>query len=139
MSGEAYTDPQYHSDQEMQIPNVSGTSTATASAAVIAATDASKFELFYKCKLLALKAQILTASGDAQAQFKIMNGATQLADIAVGTSTALADVDGTMTSSASIAANTELQIDYAGTATASAGVLTIGPANIRLTYQRLFA
>ena len=104
-------------------------------------TDKSKFELFARCKLLAMKAQVLTASPIPTASLLLMNGTTQLGDIAIGTATALSDVDGTMTAAAcaDIAANTELQVDMTGTATVSAGVVTIGPVNLRLTYQRLFA
>jgi hypothetical protein len=141
MAGEQYTDPLYHSMAETQIPNISGTATATASAAAATAADASKFELFARCKLIAMKAQVLTASPIPTAQALLMNGTTQLGDISIGTATALSDVDGTMTAAAcaDISANTELQVDTVGTATASAGVVTIGPFNLRLTYQRLFA
>ena len=141
MSGESYTDPLYFAAAEIQIPNISGTATATASAAAAPKTDASKFELFARCKLLAMKAQVLTASPIPTASLKLMDGTTQLGDIAIGTATALSDVDGTMTAAAcaDIAANTELQVDLTGTATASAGVVTVGPVNLRLTYQRLFA
>lgn len=140
MSGEQYTDPLYHAAAEMQIPNISGTATATASAAAAPSVDASKFELFARCKLLAMKAQVLTASPIPTASLALMNGTTQLGDIALGTSTALTDVDGTMTAAAcaDIAANTELQVDVTGTATVSAGVVTVGPVNLRMTYQRLF-
>ena len=141
MAGERYSDPMYEAAIESQIPNVSGTATATASAAVATAADASKFELFARCKLLAMKAQVLTASPIPTAQLLLMNGTTQLGDVAIGTTTALGDVDGTMTAAAcaDIAANTELQVDMTGTATVSAGVVTVGPVNLRLTYQRLFA
>lgn len=141
MAGEQYTDPLYHAAAEIQIPNISGTATATASAGVPSMTDKSKFELFARCKLLAMKAQVLTASPIPTASLLLMNGTTQLGDIAIGTATALSDVDGTMTAAAcaDIAANTELQVDMTGTATVSAGVVTIGPVNLRLTYQRLFA
>ncbi|HUV66626.1 MAG TPA: hypothetical protein VMW24_22255 [Sedimentisphaerales bacterium] len=145
MAGERYSDPMYEAAIESQIPNVSGTATATASAAVVTKTDATKFELFARCKLLAMKAQVLTAEALAPAgagKLLLMNGATQLGDVAIGTSTALTDVDGTMTAAAcaDIAANTELQVDMElGTATASAGVHALGPVNLRLTYQRLFA
>jgi hypothetical protein len=118
----------YEAAVESQIPNISGTATATASAAVATAADASKFELFARCKLLAMKAQVLTASPIPTAALNLMNGTTQLGDIAIGTETALAD-----------AANTELQVDLLGTATVSAGVVTVGPVNLRYTYQRLFA
>ncbi|MHC4156222.1 MAG: hypothetical protein ACYST6_15065 [Planctomycetota bacterium] len=128
MAGERYTDPMYEAAVESQIPNISGTATATASAAVATAADASKFELFARCKLLAMKAQVLTASPIPTAALNLMNGTTQLGDIAIGTETALAD-----------AANTELQVDLLGTATVSAGVVTVGPVNLRYTYQRLFA
>jgi len=104
--------------------------------------DASKFELFARCKLLAMKFQVLTACTPAiGGNVLLMNGTTQLGDVAVGLSTALTDVDGTMTAAAcaDIAANTELQIDMSGTATSSAGVCTVGPGNLRITYQRLFA
>lgn len=141
MSGESYCDPLYHAAAEMQIPNISGTFTASTTVAVATKTDASKFELFARMKLLAMKAQILTASVHPTASLKLMDGTTQLGDIAIGTATALSDVDGTMTAAAcaDIAANTELQVDLTGTATVTAGVLTIGPVNLRLTYQRLFA
>lgn len=142
MAGELYTDPMYESAVEMQIPNISGTATATASAGVPVKEDATKFELFARCKLLAMKAQVLTACTPAVGgNVLLMNGTTRLGDIAIGTSTALADVDGTMTAAAcaDIAANTELQVDMSGTATSSAGVVTVGPLNLRITYQRLFA
>jgi len=144
MSGEVYTDPLYHAAAEMQIPNISGTSTVTASDAaglIPKATDASKFELFARCKLLAMKAQILTAGNVSSSHLLLMNGTTQLGDIAIGTNTALTDVDGTMTAAAcaDIAANTELQVDVTGTQTVNAGVCIVGPLNLRLTYQRLFA
>ena len=142
MSGEMYNDPLYHVAAEMQIPNISGTATVTVSAEVKTTTDASKFELFARCKLLAMKAQVLTAcSGDHGGHLLLMNGTTQLGDVALGTSTALTDVDGTMTAAAcaDIAANTEIQVDVCSTATVSAEVVTVGPLNLRLTYQRLFA
>jgi len=141
MAGERYTDPMYEAAIESQIPNISGTATATASAAVATASDASKFEVFARCKLLAMKAQVLTASPIPTAQLKLMDGTTQLGDVAIALATALTDVDGTMTAAAcaDIAANTELQVDMTGTATVSAGVVTVGPVNLRLTYQRLFA
>lgn len=142
MSGEQYTDPLYHAAAEMQIPNISATSTVTVSAEVKKTTDAAKFELFARCKLLAMKAQVLTVnSGDHGGHLLLMNGTTQLGDIAIGVSTAMTDVDGTMTAAAcaDLAANTELQVDVCSTATVSAEEPTFGPVNLRLTYQRLFA
>ena len=142
MSGEAYTDPLYFAVAEIQIPNISGTATATISGGLPKKEDATKFELFARCKLLAMKAQILTAGTPVKGvNLLLMNGTTQLGDIDIGTATALSDVDGTMTAAAcaDIAANTELQVDLTGTATASAGVVTVGPVNLRVTYQRLFA
>jgi len=142
MAGEQYTDPLYCAASEIQIPNISGTATATASAGVPKKTDASKFELFARCKLLAMKFQVLTACSPAVGgNVLLMNDTTQLGDVAVGLATALEDVDGTMTAAAcaDIAANTELQVDMSGTATSSAGVVTVGPGNLRITYQRLFA
>jgi len=142
MAGEQYTDPLYHAAAEMQIPNISGTCTCTVSAEVKAMTDSSKFELFARCKLLAMKAQVLTANtGDHGGHLLLMNGTTQLGDIAVGVSTALTDVDGTMTAAAcaDIDADTELQVDLYSTCTVSAEEPTFGPVNLRLTYQRLFA
>jgi len=140
--GEQYSDAQYGVTIEKNIPlSISGTGTATASAAVVSVTDAAKFELFTRCKLLAMKANVVTASPIPTATLLLMNDTDQLGDIAIGTSTALTEVDGTMTAAecADIDANTELQVDFTGTATVSAGVVTIGPVMLSLLYQNLFA
>jgi len=84
MAGEQYTDPLYCAMPETTIPNISGTATATASAAAATAADASKFEVFARCKLLAMKAQVLTASPIPTAQALLMNGTTQLGDTTSG-------------------------------------------------------
>jgi hypothetical protein len=143
MPGEEYSDARYDAVHPFNVQNdISGTATATASAGIPRADDCAKFELFTRCKLLAMKATVITAaSANAVGQKAfLMNGTTQLGDIAIADGAAKATVDGTMTAAAcaDIAADTELQVDVSGTATVSAAVVTVGPFNLSFTYQELF-
>ena len=140
-----YSDPRYDVIQNFKVPSdaagISGTMTATASAGVPLATDCARFEFFKKVKILGMKAAIETISTPAMiSQVLLMNGTNQVGDISIpANTTAGAVVDGTMTAAqASLDANTELQIDVNGTATVSAGVSTVGPLSLNLSYQEMF-
>lgn len=136
-----YDDPRYDAIQHATVPKaISGTATATASAAVPLTTDCARFEFFKKVKILSMKCVVDSASVGAKVNaLKLMNGSDQIGDIAIGTASAGTVVDGTMTAAQqSLDADTELQIDLIGTTTVSAGVMTIGPLSLSLSYQELF-
>lgn len=136
-----YDDPRYDAIQHVTVPKaISGTATATASAGVPLATDCAKFEFFKKVKLLAMKAVVDTISDEAPVNgLLLMNGTNTLGDIAIDEATAGTVVDGTMVAAeCELDADTELQIDVYGTATVSAGVMTVGPLSLSLSYQEMF-
>jgi len=137
-----YDDPRYDAIQHVTVPKaISGTATATASAGVPKATDCARFEFFKKVKVLGMKAVVDTVSTPASvSELLLMNGTNQIGDISIpAASTAGAVIDGTMTAAqATLDANTELQIDLSGTATVSAGVNTVGPLSLSMSYQERF-
>lgn len=137
-----YDDPRYDAIQHVTVPAaISGTGTATASAGVPLITDCAKFEFFQKVKILGMKAVIDTVPTPAVlSHVYLMNGSDQVGDVAIPANASSGDVvDGTMTAAqATLDADTELQIDVDGTATVSAGVHTIGPLSLSLSYQEKF-
>lgn len=141
-----YDDPRYDARQHVTVPNaIQGTNTATASLGVEGATDLAKFEFFKRVKLLGMKCAVDTISSKNQIgdSIKLMNGTNQLGDIALLTGTNQASAgdvcDGTMTAAqCTLDPNTELQVDFVGTATDASVVQTVGPLSLSLSYQEMF-